>query len=306
MKLPQKITLEQCEPFIDKVVNPELFIPITNVLPVDSAETDSLVFIASKAKNKDSLLYSTEAKTVITDFKGKLPENKCILFSNNPKLTFARIINSIYQDELEGYIDPTAIIHPEAVIHPEAIIGPYCVIGKSKIGARTRLYPNVVIYDNVVIGEDGVIDSGAVIGSAGFGFVRDENNLPVPFPQLGGVKIGNHVEIGANVCVDRGALKDTIIHDYVKIDNRSQISHNNEIGPGTLIMGTTLAGSVKTGENCHIAGLWVMNQKQIGNDVTLGGGSVALSSLHDGKTYMGYPAMPLEKYQTIQYKLKKL
>lgn len=306
MKLPIPITLELCYQYANEVIHPEKFVTVSNVLPVDNATIDSLVFIASNAKNKSELLYSTRARTVITDMSAELPEDKCILLSNNPKLTFARLINTIYQQNVTGEIHPTAIIHQDAVIHPDAIIGPNCVIGKSIIGARTRLYPNVTVYDNVTIGADCIIDSGAVIGAAGFGFVRDEDGVPIPFPQLGGVKIGKNVEIGANVCIDRGALKDTIIHDNVKIDNQSQISHNDEIGSNTFIIGTKIAGSVIVGEDCHIAGLWVMNQKRIGDRVTLGAGSVVLSSLHDGKTYMGYPAVPMEKYQRTQYKIKKI
>lgn len=306
MQLPKKIILEDCLSYVDTVVNAEQFKPIYTVLPIESAQEDSLAFIASKAKNKRELLSATGAVVVITDLTEDLPTDKCCLISSNPKLSFARIVNSVYDTQSVGHIHHTAVIDPNAVIDPSAVIGANCVIGKSTIGPRTRLYPNVVIYDNVIIGSDCIIDSGAVIGAAGFGFVKDQNGIPIPFPQLGGVKIGNSVEIGANVCVDRGALKDTVIHDHVKIDNRSQISHNDEIGENTMIMGTTIAGSVTVGKGCYLAGLYIMNQKKVGNDVLLGVGGVALSSLHDGKTYMGYPAVPLEKYQTIQYKIKKL
>lgn len=91
----------------------------------------------------------------------------------------------------------------------------------------------------------------------------------------------------------------------MNIFNHSQISHNDEIGENTLVIGTKIAGSVTVGKNCHLAGLWIMNQKHVGDDVTLGAGAIALSSLHSGKTYMGYPAIPVEQYQKIQYKLKK-
>lgn len=307
MHLPKTITLDDCRPYIAEVINAENFIPVTNVLPIDNASADTLAFITSKAKNKEDLLRSSKAITIITDITTNLPTDKCCLISDNPKLAFARIINSVFESVLtDGRIHPTAIIHPEAKVNESAIVGPYCVIGNASIGPGTRLYPNVVVYDNVIIGSNCIIDSGAVIGAAGFGFVRDDNGVPVPFPQLGGVRIGDNVEIGANVCIDRGALKDTIIHDNVKIDNFSQIAHNDEIGKNTLIIGTAIAGSVSIGENCHIAGLWMMNQKHVGDNVTLGGGAIALSSLHSNKTYMGYPAIPIERYQKIHYQLKKL
>lgn len=306
MRLPTIISLDDCQPYVAEIRNSENFIPITKVLPIEIATVDTLAFISANTKNKEELITTTKAVTVITDLTTNLPSDKCCLISNNPKLSFARIINSILESKIEGEIHPTAVIHPEAKIHESAIIGPNCVVGKASIGANTRLYPNVVIYDNVSIGRNCIIDSGTVIGSAGFGFVRDNEGVPVPFPQLGGVHIGNNVEIGANVCVDRGALKDTIIHNNVKIDNRSQISHNDEIGENTLIMGTAVAGSVKIGKNCHIAGQWIMNQKHVGVNVTLGAGSIALSSLRDNKTYIGYPALPVEKFEKIQYNLKKL
>lgn len=306
MRLPRKIKLSDCEKFVKEIINPDNFVDIESVLPIEAAEEKSLVFITSSAKNKELLLHSTKAITVITDVEDNIPEEKCCLISDNPKLSFALIVNSVMDRQERGYIHPTAVIHPKAIVHPSAIIGPYCVIGEAVIGERTRLYPNVTIYDNVQIGNDCIIDSGAVIGAAGFGFVRKKDNVPVPFPQLGGVKIGNNVEVGANACIDRGALKDTIIHDNVKIDNHSQVSHNDEIGANTYIIGTLIAGSVKVGKNCHLAGQWVLNQKKIEDNVTLGAGSVALSGLREGKTYIGWPALPIEKYQKIQYKIKKL
>ena len=150
-----------------------------------------------------------------------------------------------------------------------------------------------------------IIDSGAVIGAAGFGFVRDQSGVPHQFPQLGKVIIEDNVEIGANTCVDRGALDDTIIHKGVKIDNLVQIAHNVEIGEYTyVIANTVISGSVKIGKKCWIAPSQITNKVTIGNYVTVGFGSVVINSIPDNTVVMGDPAIPLDKYSKLQYKLK--
>jgi len=159
----------------------------------------------------------------------------------------------------------------------------------------------------VKIGKNVIIDSGAVIGAAGFGFVRDIDGTPYQLPQLGSVIIEDDVEIGANACIDRGELDDTIIRKGVKIDNLVQIAHNVEIEKNTYIMGkTVIAGNVKIGEKCWIAPSLIMNDVKIGNNVTVGFGSVVLKSIKDNQTVMGNPAIQIEKYSKLQYKLRKL
>lgn len=147
------------------------------------------------------------------------------------------------------------VIGDGVVIEGGVIIGANCTIGDSvKIGVNTRVYPNVSIYHEVEIGKNCIIQSGAVLGSDGFGYANDKG-IWVRIPQNGRVKIGSDVDIGANTCIDRGALNDTLVGDGVKIDNLCHIAHNVEIGGHTAMAGFTgIAGSAKVGKFCTFSG----------------------------------------------------
>ncbi|UTW10292.1 UDP-3-O-(3-hydroxymyristoyl)glucosamine N-acyltransferase [Marinobacterium rhizophilum] len=159
-------------------------------------------------------------------------------------------------------LDPTAEVSALAVIGAGsqigagAFVGPHAVIGADcQVGENSRVEAGVVLYDNVSLGARCIVHSGAVLGADGFGFAPDSGNW-VKICQLGGVRVGNDVEIGAGTTIDRGALDDTCIGDGVKLDNQVQIAHNVQIGAGTAIAGcTAVAGSTKIGERCTIAGL---------------------------------------------------
>lgn len=301
-------SIEIFEKYNVRIVNPHNFVELTDVNPILSADIHSLIFIDAKARNKNSLLSSTHACVIICNF---IPEDenlyasKCLIVTSNPKLLFAKIVNS-QLPVLPGSIHPSAVIHPKAKIADNCYIGAHCYIGECEIGENTIIYPNTSIYDNVHIGKSVVIDSGTVIGSAGFGFVREDDGTPVRFPQLGGVIIKDYVEIGANSCIDRGALQNTIIHDHVKIDNMVQIGHNVVIGENTYIIGHCgIGGSVEIGRNCWIAATKIINKISIEDNVTVGFGSVVLNNLKSNQTYMGNPAREIRKYTRIQYNLKK-
>lgn len=293
-----------------EVLNIDKFQAIKWVKPIAKADASSLVFIDKNAKSKLELLKNTAAKVIICDFIPESKESyeyKCLLIHDNPKFFFSKVVNAALYNEIEYGIHTTAVIHPEAVIHPKSQIGAHSVIGKCQIGEGTIIYSNCNIYDNVSIGKNVIIDAGAVIGAAGFGYVRDDDGFPIQFPQLGGVIIEDDVEIGANTCIDRGALEDTIIRKGVKIDNLVHISHNVEIGKYTYIISqTVVAGSTKIGEKCWIAPSYIMNKIKIGDNVTIGIGSVVHKSVKSGETYLGNPAMPIETYSKIQYALKQL
>lgn len=293
-----------------KVLNIEFFQPIKCVKPISKADANSLVFIDKNAKLKLELLKNTAAKVIICDFipeSLQIYDDKCLLIHEHPKLFFAKVVNNSLAVEAKFGIHPSAVIHPEAVIHPKCKIGAYCIVGKCNIGEGTIIYGNCNIYDNVTIGKNVIIDSGAVIGAAGFGYVRDEDGFPHQFPQLGGVLIEDDVEIGANTCIDRGSLEDTIIRKGVKIDNLVHIAHNVEIGRYTYIISqTVVAGSTIIGEKCWIAPSYIMNKIKIGDNVTVGLGSVVFKSIRSGETYLGNPALSIEKYSKIQYELNQL
>jgi UDP-3-O-[3-hydroxymyristoyl] glucosamine N-acyltransferase len=292
-------------------VNESNFEPFSNIKPIDDATKNSLVFVDKNAKSKDRLIAETQACTVICD---EVPHNemiykdKCLIVVDHPKLFFAKLANQ----QLSAFtpkIDPAAIISVSAKISKSCYIGPHVVIGEHvEIGENTFIHSNCSIYDHVKIGRNVCIDAGCTIGAAGFGFVREEESgRPVRFPQLGSVVIEDDVEIGANTCIDRGALQNTIIHRGVKIDNLVQIAHNVEINEYTYIMGATaIGGSTRIGKRCWISTSRLLNKITIGDDVTIGLGAVVLKHVPAGATFMGNPAMNIEDYVNIQYKLKKI
>jgi UDP-3-O-[3-hydroxymyristoyl] glucosamine N-acyltransferase len=196
------------------------------------------------------------------------------LVVTDPYLSYATLSHDFAppMDAAPG-VHPTAVVDPSAVIDPTAEIGPGVVVcAQAKIGANviigagsfigeqcelggsTRLAPRVTLYRDVRIGANCLIHSGAVIGADGFGFAPTSQGW-LKIAQLGGVTIGDRVEIGANTCIDRGALHDTVIEPGVIIDNQVQIAHNCRIGAGSAIAGCVgIAGSTQVGPNCTLAG----------------------------------------------------
>lgn len=192
------------------------------------------------------------------------------------------------------------VIGAGAQIGDDVQIGANCVIGpNAKIGKGTKLYPLVSIYHGVEIGELCLIQSGTVIGSDGFGYANDKGKW-VKIPQQGRVLIGDMVEIGANTCIDRGALDDTIIESNVIIDNLCQVAHNVKIGFGTAIAGgTTFAGSVTIGKYCIIGGTSVFNGHiTIADQVTISGMCMVMRSIDKKGVYTsGIPAQTNKEWR---------
>lgn len=199
-------------------------------------------------------------------------------------------------------IGANAVIDAGAEIGDDAVIGPNCYIGcNAVIGARTRLWSNCSVYHNVRIGTDCLLQSGAVIGSDGFGYANDRGRW-VKIPQLGSVVIGNHVEIGANTCIDRGAIDNTVIEDNVIIDNLCQIAHNVKIGTGSAMAGTAVvAGSTTIGRYCIIGGRSVFNGHiNICDGTTIAGATSVMRSITKPGTYSsGVPEMTEKKWRKV-------
>jgi UDP-3-O-[3-hydroxymyristoyl] glucosamine N-acyltransferase len=174
-------------------------------------------------------------------------------------------------------------------------MGPGCVIGEqSVLGSDCMLHARVTIYHNVEIGNRVILHSGAVLGADGFGFAPDpsERGAWVKIAQLGGVRIGDDVEIGANTTVDRGALDDTIIGNGVKLDNQIMIAHNVRIGDHTAMAACVgVAGSTVIGERCTVGGAAMLSGHiTLGNDVHVSGGTAITSNISEPGRYTGvYP-----------------
>ncbi len=210
-----------------------------------------------------------------------------VLGSADPRYDFIRAQYLLANSPgFEGSSTP-AQIHPRARIHPAAVIEDGVTIGEG-----TVVGPNAVVRSGARIGRHCEIKSGAVIGDSGFGFERDRDNRPIRMVHLGGVRIGDHVEIGALATVVQGALADTVIEDHVKINDHVHIAHNCRIGEGTIIGGAAyLSGSIRVGRNCWIAPNSSIRQKlTIGEEAIVGIGAVVVRNVEARSTVYGNPA----------------
>jgi UDP-3-O-[3-hydroxymyristoyl] glucosamine N-acyltransferase len=181
------------------------------------------------------------------------------------------------------------VIEAGALIADGAVIGAHGVIGAgARIGAGTRLAPRVTLGAGCSIGERCIVHSGVVIGADGFGFAPTEGRWE-KIEQLGGVRIGNEVEIGANTCIDRGALDDTVIEDGVKLDNLIQIGHNVHIGAHTAMAGCVgVAGSATIGAHCTVGGgAIVLGHLSLADHVHISAASVVMRSIRQSGQYSG-------------------
>jgi UDP-3-O-[3-hydroxymyristoyl] glucosamine N-acyltransferase len=195
----------------------------------------------------------------------------------------------------DAHVGAHAVIGPDSVVGARAAVGPNTVIGpRCTIGADTRLHANVTLVQDVVIGERCIVHPGAVIGSDGFGNAMSDAGW-VKVPQVGGVRIGNDVEIGANTTVDRGAIEDTVIEDGVRLDNLVQIAHNVRLGEHTAMASLSgISGSTVVGKRCMFGGQsGVVGHITICDDVVVGGATMISKDIREPGFYTG--SFPAEK-----------
>jgi UDP-3-O-[3-hydroxymyristoyl] glucosamine N-acyltransferase len=231
---------------------------IEGLAPLESADSRQLSFLAS-ARYQSQLADSRAACVIVGPAmrEAALARGDCIV-AEQPYLYFARV-TQLWKSRLAvaagPAVHPSAVIDPDAVIDPTAHIGPLCVIERgARVGAGTVLKARVTIGEDCVIGARCIVHPGVVIGADGFGFAPDGGRWE-KIEQLGAVRIGDDVEIGANTCIDRGALQDTVIEEGVKLDNLIQIGHNVRIGRHTAIAGCAgIAGTATIGAHCTIGG----------------------------------------------------
>ena len=231
---------------------------ISGLAPLDVAGPGQLSFL-SNPKYQQQLAASAAACVIVGPAmqQAALSRGACIVAAD-PYLYFARVTQLWKQRDNAAQgpmVHPSAVVDPDAVIDPTARIGALCVVERGvRIGAGTVLKARVTVHESCSIGERCVLHSGAVIGADGFGFAPNDGAWE-KIEQLGGVRVGNDVEIGANTCIDRGALADTVIEDGVKLDNLIQVGHNVRIGRHTAIAGCAgIAGSATIGAHCTIGG----------------------------------------------------
>lgn len=232
----------------------------------------------------------------------------------------AALVHLLSQIEVQGPaeqpgVHPSAVVSAGAEVSPDAHIGPHCVVGPgarvdagatlmsnvsvgagAAVGAGSVLHPGVVIYARSIIGARVVIHSNTVIGADGFGYLPpvQPGAGPVKVPHLGNVVIGDDVEIGAGVCIDRAKFGSTTIGPHTKIDNLVQVGHNCSIGRCCVICGHTgIAGSVRIGDYVTIGGkVGFADNISVGDGASIGGGSLVHSDVPAGETWIGVPAGP--------------
>jgi UDP-3-O-[3-hydroxymyristoyl] glucosamine N-acyltransferase len=219
----------------------------------------------------------------------------CIV-ADDPHLYFAlltQLWKRLHGGVPQPGVHPSAVVEQGAVIDPTASIGALCFIGRgARIGAQTVIRERVTVAEGCTIGARCLIESGAVIGGDGFGFAPGAGGAWVKIEQLGAVRIGDDVEIGANTCIDRGALDDTVIEDGVKLDNLIQIGHNTHIGRHTIMAGCVgVAGSARIGAYCAVGGAGMISgHLTIADKVTISGGTLVSESIREPGHYTGiYP-----------------
>ena len=325
--LARIMEISGCEIAGNSDLNPNE-IHIDDILPLEDAEENHISFL-SNTKYMD-LLKGSKARACFMDQKlvEKAPKKMICLVSRNPHKSYALATQLFYADvkgEEQQAIHPTAIIDETAVIGEGAQIDAYAIIeagveigNNAKIGAYTHIKSGCVIGDHFttfsnvtlshsVIGSYVTIYPGARIGQSGFGYAMDPSGH-VPVPQLGRVKIGNGVEIGANTTIDRGSWKDTVIGDGCVIDNLVMIAHNVVLGRGCVIVAQAgIAGSTKFGDFVVAGGQSGFGGHiEVGSGVQVGAQAGVTQDVAAGEKVNGTPALPLKKSLRKDILLKKL
>jgi UDP-3-O-[3-hydroxymyristoyl] glucosamine N-acyltransferase len=294
---------------------------VKNARSVASADEHSLVFVED-AKWLPDAIESRAAVLVTGEFASANVGSKTILVAAQPKLAFARAAVLLHPKILiDTGVHPSAVVHPLAKVGAGVSVGPNsvleagvaigartsiaanCVIGAGvAIGADSIIKSNVTVYPGAELGDRVIVHSGAVLGSDGFGYVLDRTKGKYEkFPQIGKLKIGNDVEIGANSTIDRGALDETVIGDGVKIDNLVHIGHNVQVGHNVVIAAQTgVSGSAVIEQNVIVAGqVGIADHVRIEEGAILGAQcGIPSNKVIRGKgvLFWGTPARPIREY----------
>lgn len=257
-------------------------IAISNIAKQDDVVNGSLSFTKSFSGDDVEAVFF-----VPLDFEEPLSSKALYIKVNNPRLTFIRALDYLVNTIGFSHLNKPAQIHPSVKIGQNVVVENGCIIGEGAI-----LEHNVVIQAGTKIGKFTRVRTNASIGGDGFGFEHLDNGEVIRFPHLGGVVIGDYVEVGANTCIARGTLSDTIIKDYVKIDNLVHIAHNCIIEEGVFITACAeLSGGVHVGKNAWIApNASVVQKLEIGANSLVGIGAVVTKSVKENAVHAGNPA----------------
>ncbi|MGH7565880.1 MAG: UDP-3-O-(3-hydroxymyristoyl)glucosamine N-acyltransferase [Gemmatimonadota bacterium] len=282
---------------------------VSGVASLERAGPQDLSFLANPRYEESAKRSGAAALIVGESFHGN---GGNLLRVPNPYLAYARAVELLLPEvPTEPGVDSSAIVDPTARVSPTASVGPLAVVGAGvDIGARTaigacsiveagveiredcRIFPRVTLHAGTRLGAHCIVQSGTVLGSDGFGYATDERGRHHKVPQRGGLSIGDGVEIGANVTIDRGSAGDTVIGEGTKIDNLVHIAHNVSIGRNAFIVAQVgIAGSTSIGDHAVIAGqAGVVGHVTIGDRAKLGAQAGVISDVPADAEYSGYPA----------------
>jgi UDP-3-O-[3-hydroxymyristoyl] glucosamine N-acyltransferase len=289
---------------------------IRHIGPLDGDAPQAIAFL-SNPKYRSQLATSTAVCVIISPtLQAEAAARGAAIVTEDPYLYFAHLTQwwaRQVRPRPVASIHPSAVVDPSAVIGPDVTIGPLAVIeagaiieagsvvgaqcfvgARARIGEQTRLFPQVSVGFDCQVGARCIFHSGVVIGADGFGFAPDQGRWE-KIEQLGAVRIGDDVELGANTCVDRGALGDTVIENGVKLDNLVQIAHNVHIGEHAAMAGCVgVAGSARIGKHCTVGGAgMILGHLTLADHVHVSSGTLISRSVLKPGLYSG--AFPFDE-----------
>jgi UDP-3-O-[3-hydroxymyristoyl] glucosamine N-acyltransferase len=313
-------TAQDIAEFLNGEVDGDGNVSVNNVSKIEEGKPGTLSFLANP--KYEHYIYTTQSSIVLVnkDFKADKEVSATLIRVEDAYQSIAKLLEMYEQSKPKKIgIEEPSYVSKTASLGEKPYVGAFAYIGSNvKIGDNVKIYPHVYVGDNVVIGDNTVLNSGVkvyenckigancilhagtVIGSDGFGFAPSSANDYKKVPQVGNVVVEDHVEIGANTCIDRATMGSTIIRKGVKLDNLIQVAHNVEIDENTVIASQTgVAGSSKIGKNCMFGGqVGIAGHLNIADGVKIAAQSgIGKNIKKEGEVVQGSPAFEFGPYQ---------
>jgi UDP-3-O-[3-hydroxymyristoyl] glucosamine N-acyltransferase len=301
---------------------------VNTIVRIEEGAEGGLAFLSNP--KYEPYLYTTKASVVIVNrsLEPREAVRATMVRVDDAYGSFAKLLELYEANKSKpSGVSPQAAIHASATLGEGCYVGEFAVVAEgARVGAGCNIYPQVYIgmnvtlgdnvtlhsgvkvYEGCVVGNNVTIHAGSVIGADGFGWAPQEDGTYHRIPQIGNVVIEDNVDIGANTCVDRATMGSTVVGRGVKLDNLIQLGHNVSVGENTVIAAQTgIAGSSKVGTGCILAGqVGIAGHLDIGDGVKLGSKSGVSNNIAAGETFMGYPAMPIGKFQRTNAVIRNL